>query len=444
MKLWIKPLTKKTVSRAACLLLLVGPSTCGANSPMSAEGSRPVSIAMESARTATAATSPPLSGAQEGRRPNKARAVLGEAAHTPLPRIFTTPFQRMGNSQVPFVSIVLDDGKSYLFALDPGTPNTSIDRATAAATGLPTKTLLLPRGVQIDTLTSTAVLGSSRLKLSEALFVVEDLSPYRTLYPGIAGIIGANLLRQFMERIDFTAGRVNFTLPSSSAVILPASNATMAVALNNVKGHYDVSAAIDGNTAVFSLSTLYDATLIHTAALLSHLKARATLDGLPAGDGTPVRFLRLGRLSIGDRVWLDPVIEQPLTKQMPVANILGLDFLRRFYLTLDLGHQRIYLVPDPAYRADPHEWEGLGIVPTRTADGELVITALGDPSPARAAGLKVGDAITAIQSLPAARLTQEQESALVKRPVGTPIEMTVRGRGGSKPRRVYLRVKKLL
>lgn len=371
-------------------------------------------------------------------------SVANSTDQVASPRTFSTSFQRMGNSQIPFVSVVLDDGRSYLFALDPGTPNTIIDRNVAVATGLEVKPLDLPTGVRINTLTSTAALGSSQLKLSEALFVVEDLRLYRSLYPGFAGILGANLLSQFRERFDFTAGKVDFSLVSDAVGPPSASRTAKAIALAHEKGSYRVAATIDGHMAVFSLSMLYDPTLIHTSSLLSRLKPRATLGGLPAGDGTPVRFLRLGNLSVGDRVWNSPVIEQPLARGMPVVNILGLDFLHRYYLTLDLGHERIYLDPDPAYRADPHEWEGLGIVPAKTAEGKLVIAAIGDPSPARAAGLKIGDELTAIQGRPTTRLSQDQESSLVKQPAGTPIELRVQSGGNSKTRTVHLKVKRLL
>jgi len=441
MKKMLPPSAARLLFSAAHLLLLAAISAFGAISPvMAGESPRPISMTTEAAMSENPA---------QPEKPSQHSGTLDQGtltgtAQAALPRTFSTSFQRIGNSQVPFVSVVLDDGKDYLFALDPGTANTSIDRSVAAATGLPFETVDIPKGIQINTLTSTAVLGSSRLKLSEVLFVVEDLRAYRSLYPGFAGIIGASLLRQFTERLDFTAGKVDFILPSDSAVAFPESRAAKGIALAREKGTYGVSATVDGNAAVFSLSLLYDSTVIHNSNLLARLKPEATLGGLPAGDGTPVRFLRLGKLSVGDKKWDNPVIEQPLAKAMPAINILGLDFLRRFYLTLDLGHQQIYLNPDPAFQADPHEWEGLGIVPAKTAEGKLVIAAIGDPSPARAAGLKVGDEVMAIQSMPTAQLSQEQEAALVKRPIGTPIEITVQSGGNSNPRKVYLKVKKLL
>ena len=418
------------------LLLLAGPNAFLVVPPVmaAAPGARPTST------TERKAPPPQLTQGPRELEPSAANSTDQAVS----PRTFSTPFQRMGNSQIPFVSVVLDDGKSYLFALDPGTPNTSIDQNVAAATGLEVKPLTLPTGVGINTLTSTAVLGSSQLKLGEALFVVEDLRVYRSLYPGFAGILGANLLKQFRERFDFTAGKVDFSLVSDAVGGTMATGAAKAVSLDYGKGGYGVVAAVDGHTAVFSLSTLYDSTLIHTSSLLSRLKPKATLGGLLAGDGTPVKFLRLGNLTVGDREWRSPVIEQPLAKGMPVVNILGLDFLHRYYLTLDLGHEQIYLDPDPAYRADPHEWEGLGIVPAKTAQGRLVIAAIGAPSPARAAGLKVGDELTAIQGLPTAHLSQAQESALVKRPAGTPVELRVQSGGNGKARTVHLKVKRLL
>ena len=432
----MKRMMKSMATPSVWLLLLAGPNAFLVVPPVMAAspGARPTSM--------TEKDVPPPQLIQGPRELET--SVANSTDHAAPPRTFSTPFQRMGNSQIPFVSVVLDDGKSYLFALDPGTPNTSIDQNVAAATGLELKPLTLPTGVGINTLTSTAVLGSSQLKLGEALFVVEDLKAYRSLYPGFAGVLGANLLSQFRERFDFTAGKVDFSLVSVAVGPPTATGAAKAISLAHENGGYGVVAAIDGHTAIFSLSTLYDSTLIHTSSLLSRLKPRATLGGLPAGDGTPVKFLRLGNLTVGDREWRSPVIEQPLAKGMPVVNILGLDFLHRFYVTLDLGHGQLHLDPDPAYRADPHEWEGLGIVPAKTAQGKLVIAAIGDPSPARAAGLKIGDELTAIQGLPTAHLSQAQEGALVKRPAGTPVKLQVQSGGNSKARTVYLKVKRLL
>ena len=432
----MKTMMKSMGTPSVCLLLLAWSSAFLVVPPAmaAAPGARPTSV------TERKVSPPQLTQGPQELEPS----VANSTDQAVPPRTFSTSFQRMGNSQIPFLSVILDDGKSYLFALDPGTPNTSIDRNVAAATGLEVKPLTLPTGGGINTLTSTAVLGSSQLKLSGALFVVEDLRVYRSLYPWFAGILGANLLKQFRERFDFTAGKVEFSLVSDAVGGPTVTGAAKAIALTHDQGSYGVVATVDGHAAVFSLSTLYDSTLIHTSSLLSRLKPIAALGGLPAGDGTPVRFLRLDNLTVGDREWRNPVIEQPLAKGTPVMNILGLDFLHRYYLTLDLGHGQLYLDPDPAYRTDPHEWEGLGIVPAKTAQGKLIIAAIGDPSPARAAGLKIGDELTAIQGRPTAQLSQAQESALVKRPAGTPVELRVQSGGNTKPRTVYLKVKRLL
>lgn len=362
----------------------------------------------------------------------------------PALQTFSTPFEQMGKSHVPFVRLSLDDGKSYLFAVDPGTAYTSIDQNTAEAIGLPTKAQALSSGTAVNILTSNALLGSSKLKLGQVPFVVSDLHVYRSVFPGFAGILGANILTRFVVRVDFTKKQIDFTPLGSEDSAPSFSRAAKPVPLISSNGRYEITALVDGKTAKFTLSTLYDSTVLHSASLLSRLKPMATLTGLPSGEGTPVKFLRLQAVSVGEANWRHPVLEEPLTKEMIDTNILGLDFLHRYFLIMDLGHAKVYLDPDPAFRENSSEWLGLGFVPAPTDGGKLVVTAVGFPSPAQRAGLLVGDEITELQNLPVSTLTLQQCAAAVHGPVGKMIEITVQHRGSRIPRKIHLKISALL
>lgn len=374
-----------------------------------------------------------------GAIPAPGQAPLGELPHT-----FSTSYERLGRSQVPFVRVVLDDGQPHLFALDPGTANTSIDSTAAKTLNLPITAQELAPGVKVDTTTSSASLGSSHLKLNHIPFIVTDLSDLRAAFPSLIGILGANLLSQFIERIDFSKQRIDFIIPDSSEnrPLNPATSPP--ILLTQGKGQNTVSVFLDGHPAMFALSTLYDYTTVHSHSLLAILKPKASLSGLPSGEGTPIRFLRLSSLRLGNVQWGNPVVEEPLAKEMPDTNILGMDFLRRFQLTIDLGGSRIYLDPEPSYREDPAQWNGLGLFPVKTPQGKLVIAAIGDPSPAKQAGLQVGDGLTQIDGLATDSMTLEQAAARVKKPVGAILVLKVRRKGENGQRIVRLKVEKLL
>lgn len=368
----------------------------------------------------------------------------GQAPLSELPHTFSISYERLGRSQVPFIRVVLDDGQPHLFALDPGTANTSIDSTAAKTLNLPITAQELAPGIKVETVTSSALLGSSHLKLSHIPFIVTDLSNLRAAFPSMTGILGANLLSQFIERINFSKQEIDLFIPDNGENRLFGSAASHPIPLIQSNGQNTVSAFLDGHPAVFALSTLYDYTTVHSHSLLAILKPEAALSGLPSGEGTPIRFLRLNSLRLGDIQWSNPVIEEPLAKEMSDTNILGLDFLRRFQLTIDLGSSRMYLDPEPSYQEDPAEWNGLGLFPVKTPQEKLVIAAIGDPSPAKRAGLRVGDELTQIDGLATDGMTLEQAAARVKKPLGATMVLKVRRKGENGQRLVRLKVGKLL
>lgn len=374
-----------------------------------------------------------------GGGPLQGQTTIGEPSHT-----FPTSYERLGRSQVPFVRVVLDDGQSHLFALDPGTANTSIDSAAAKTLNLPITAQELAPGVKIDTVTSSALLGSSHLKLNHIQFIVTDLSNLKAAFPSLTGILGANLLSQFIERINFSKQRIDFIIPDNGGNPSLSFAASQPIPLIQGNGKNAVSVFLDGHPAMFTLSTLYDYTTVHSHSLLAILKPKSSLSGLPSGEGTPIRYLRLSSFRLGGIQWSHPVIEEPLAKEMPDTNILGLDFLRRFQLVLDLSSSKMYLDDEPGYREDPTEWDGLGLFPIKTLEGKMIIAAIGTPSPAKQAGLQVGDELTQIDGLATDGMTLEQAAARVKKPVGATLVLKVRRKSEKRQHGVRLKVGKLL
>ncbi len=88
---------------------------------------------------------------------------------------------------------------------------------------------------------------------------------------------------------------------------------------------------------------------------------------------------------------------------------------------------------------------GLGFTPHIDRDKNLEIVALSIPSPASETGLKVGDVVTSVNSMPVQTTPIQTIAAQVQhQPEGTVITLIIRSKGEDKPREVILKIRKLL
>jgi membrane-associated protease RseP (regulator of RpoE activity) len=154
------------------------------------------------------------------------------------------------------------------------------------------------------------------------------------------------------------------------------------------------------------------------------------------GVGGPTRGLlfRPETLTIGSLQLHAPVGNLQIEKTGAAADPrsagnIGGGVWRRFTLTLDYGHQLLYLQPNDDFAApDAFDRSGLWFERSGT-DAVLVDDVLAD-SPAAKAGLAVGDRITAIDGTPAASLTNAALRDRFKAAPGTVIKLSVSNGAG--------------
>ena len=77
------------------------------------------------------------------------------------------------------------------------------------------------------------------------------------------------------------------------------------------------------------------------------------------------------------------------------------------------------------------EFAGIGVQVTGVKDGLHIVTVY-DGSPAKDAGLKVGDVVTAVAGTPLAGKSQEAAVALIQGRIGVPVKLTIRRAGKAK------------
>jgi len=105
------------------------------------------------------------------------------------------------------------------------------------------------------------------------------------------------------------------------------------------------------------------------------------------------------------------------------AGVIGESTLRRFNMTYDYGHRRVWIDPKARVPAQPFNRTGLRL--RRDTASTFVVTFIVPHSPADAAGLRPGDQIVAVNSKPAAQLAASDISLLGSGPVGSRLELLV-------------------
>jgi C-terminal processing protease CtpA/Prc len=121
-----------------------------------------------------------------------------------------------------------------------------------------------------------------------------------------------------------------------------------------------------------------------------------------------------------------------------VAGNVGAGVLKRFNVTFDYGRQRLIFEPNANY-ARPDAYDRAGMWINRDSEGFEVVDVVAG-GPAEAAGLKVGDRITAIGGTPAGRLSLPVVRERFRtEPVGTKVKLTIRRDGKERSLKVVLR-----
>lgn len=258
---------------------------------------------------------------------------------------------------------------------------------------------------------ATLRLGAATLRNQEVGIIamppslVENTGKYRT-----DGIIGYEMLKNFVITVDYVNRRMTLTNPESFSAegrgtAIRFDSATIpiiAARLNGVDGRF----MLDTGNAFFN--TISNDFLAKNG--LNPPGDRAVLVQSSGNLGGALRtpLWRASKLSIGPYQLDAPVFAVTQTRKGALAGTtfagnIGEPILSRFDLTFDYAHNTIYFKPNANFnRPFTGSLDGMSVY--KPSPDALEVSYVNPGSPAALAGIASGDRIVSIDGSPAARL----------------------------------------
>jgi hypothetical protein len=258
-------------------------------------------------------------------------------------------------------------------------------------------------GVEADIVSGLTVdIGTLRLKQVRAI-VPPPL-------PGLAdyhdGVIGATLFNNFVVAIDYDARRI--TLHDPKTWEPPPQAKIVSFRLEHNAPFVEVG-VLDAEGRRIPATVVVDLGAGHPISL-----NLGVVEGLAAPPGAiraivgfgvsgrlPGRVGRIPGLEIGGLTLHDVVatfpdseVQRPGGEEFHGGN-LGDGVLQRFNIAIDYRNRRLALTPNKSFDR-PFEWDMSGLWLQPDAQGALVVDFVVEDSPARAAGVLVGDVVTTV------------------------------------------------
>jgi len=294
------------------------------------------------------------------------------------------------------------NGHATQMILDTGASATTVDRAFARSIGLPEGRKVDARGaggVVEAEIVPNVTLEVGGMRFENMTVAVMDLQPVaRAIGRPMNIVLGREFFNSAVVSIDWGSNRLRV---SSHAAFKPAAAST-AVALTKRGPFNTIPIAIAGAEPIPALLDLGNGGALSLPR--SYWGKRADLSGLRYAES---RLGGVGGLHPA-RVALIPSVQLAGTTVSAVpatlsdsgndedpekmANV-GIGLLKQFHVDLDLGRDRIYLTPRKD--APPFDRDRSG---TRLdlAGDRLKVAFISPQGPAKAAGLKEGDEIVAV------------------------------------------------
>ena len=277
--------------------------------------------------------------------------------------------------------------------------------------------------------------------------VNSSLAPF--FWRDCAGILGFNVIGQFVTRLDYDGHELQFFDPKTftydgkgTAVPMNLDGDVPVVGIK-LDGAYAGTARVDvGSPSVIDLHTPF----VRKHDLLAKVGRSVPSMGGSVGGMFQSKVARMQSIEIGPYRVASPLVGLSTTDQGALASEdlagnLGNGVLDRFTVTLDYERRQLWLEPGSRYGAPiPYPRFGGDLLKER---GEVRVAFVVPGSPAATAGLLEGDVVTAIDGTPVAALDPDQvEKQFEDGAPGSRIALTIL-RGG-KPRTMKIRLKDLL
>ena len=323
-----------------------------------------------------------------------------------------------------FLPVRVNQSEPSLFELDSTAAASSIDpeRAMEIGIGRTAVPLLNLSGVDIS-------LGSLA-ETTKKDFGAYVGRPYQ-------GTIGNDVLADAVVEIDYARQTVRLYDPATYQY--PGKGKSFH--LNLASGEPVVQAkfsetngkTFEGN---FAVATALDASIVISGKFgqahhlhFAHTKTIPATDIELGGVQQPV-FARIMQVSVGPYDIRDPIAvfsrgDSPADANSRLAGELGSRLLRRFIVTFDYPHQRVFLDPSSDFRADDLEdMSGLAILATGSNLKTFEVAEVRSGTPGADAKIQKGDVIAGVDDEAAADLTLAAIRKLFRQP-GTKYKLLI-------------------
>jgi hypothetical protein len=299
--------------------------------------------------------------------------------------------------------------------------------------------------------TRVASLALGHVRLRNQLFTVVPLEKLADV-EGVPfhGMVGYELFKRFVVRIDYRARRLTLTHPAAWSAA--AAGVAVPFVFNGTAP--EIEGDIDGVPAAFDIDTGSRGSVgLNSPFVQRHaLRARFVpnveavtgwgLGGMTRASVARVKRLRLGALSLNDVVVDMSLHKAGVTSHAAPAGSIGSGLLKRFTVTFDYAGQRVFFLAHEGTAArDGFDRAGLWI---NRGDGGFRIEGVVERSPAAEAGLHEGDVIVEVDGVRASSMSLAAlRDRLRDDAPGTLVRFTVRS-GGRGARVVALRLRDLI
>jgi hypothetical protein len=366
----------------------------------------------------------------------------------------TVPYEDGGRGRI-YVSVLIDDEGPFPFEVDTGAHLTLTPETAAKIHLVPVGNIANSgQGPGID---HSGLVHTREIRVGSAIIqnqianvlAISKIGNDRGARPPRAGILGLELFERFAVQLDRTSKTLTLTpLEKFDGVkggsVIPihfTSDAPEAVGtFNGISGDF----MLDTGDAAAAIIYGYWA---QEHGLSDTLSQGVQWSGVGVGGEFPVRLTRgdftLGPLSLPHEVVrYTGVGKSGGSSTRLLAGIIGESSLYRFNMTYDYGHQVVWIDPEPKIPERAYNRAGLEL--KRDSAGVFEITIVAPNSAGAAAGLKIGDRISSINSQPASQLSPSDALVIFGGPIGSNVDLLVTPKDGGAARSMQIRLEELI
>jgi hypothetical protein len=354
----------------------------------------------------------------------------------------TFPFQLVNNHI--YADVKINGQGPYTFIFDTGGLNL-VTPPLAKTLGLKVEGSMDARGGGSGTM-SAGMTKVSRVDIGGASITDQSFmslpldSMENTEGMKMPGMIGFETFRRFVTRIDYGNKTITLTNPKD----FDPKNAGTAVPIVFDGNDVEIEGSYEGIPGKFVIDTGARQTLMLNSPFVAKnnlhnasVKGENAVTGWGVGGPTTAFVTHGGLLKIGNVDVKGPLVLLTTDKggsnaEDTLAGNIGGGILKRFVVTFDYEHNKMYLKPIAGAVADLDTFDRAGMWFNKDAEGFKVVDVTAK-TPAADAGLAKDDVITAIDgrpatgiALPAMRMRLRDDAP------GTVVTFAVKGKGDVK------------